>query len=213
MTKKLVLVGGGGHARSCIGVIESQHEYSIYGLIDTKLSKGERVLEYPVLGGNELIPELAKQQDLYFLITVGQVKSAEVRVRLFELLESSNATVVPAIVAETAFVSPYSSLGKGTIVMQHVTLNAAAHVGQNVILNNHCLVEHDCRVGNHSHISTGAILNGHCEIGDRVFIGSGAVLTHGVTVASDVIIGAGSVVINSITEPGTYAGNPVKKIN
>jgi len=33
-----------------------------------------------------------------------------------------------------------------------------------------------------------------------------------VTVCDDVVIGAGAVVTKDITEPGTYVGNPAKKI-
>ena len=31
---KIVLVGGGGHARSCIDVIEMENKFSIAGIVD-----------------------------------------------------------------------------------------------------------------------------------------------------------------------------------
>lgn len=208
---KLVLIGAGGHAKSCLGVIESSGQYDVLGFIETKFAKGEKILGYPVLGGNEEIANLAKD-DVHFFIGVGQVKSPDVRVRLFELLQGLSANIIPVIKAHTAFVSQHAVIGKGTIVMHHATANTDSRIGSNVILNNHCLIEHDCVVGDHTHISTGALVNGGCTVGDRVFIGSGSVLVQGITVASDVIIGAGSVVISSIAEAGTYAGNPAKKI-
>ena len=48
-------------------------------------------------------------------------------------------------------------------------------------------------------------------IGDNVSIGSNATILP-VDICNDVVIGAGAVVTKNITEPGTYAGNPVKKI-
>ena len=61
-------------------------------------------------------------------------------------------------------------------------------------------------------ISTGAMINGGCQIGNRCFVGSNSTIGQGVTVCDDVVIGAGAVVIKDITEPGTYVGNPCRKI-
>ena len=46
----------------------------------------------------------------------------------------------------------------------------------------------------------------------NVFIGSNAVILPGVKIPDNTIVGAGSVVIRSIKQPGTYFGNPAKKI-
>ena len=48
-------------------------------------------------------------------------------------------------------------------------------------------------------------------IGKNVSIGSNATILP-VTICNDVVIGAGSVVTKHITKPGTYAGNPAKRI-
>ena len=48
-------------------------------------------------------------------------------------------------------------------------------------------------------------------LGDRVSIGTNATIMP-VTICDDVVIGAGSVVTKDITEPGTYAGNPARKM-
>jgi acetyltransferase-like isoleucine patch superfamily enzyme len=49
------------------------------------------------------------------------------------------------------------------------------------------------------------------HIGNRVYIGSNATLLP-VRICDDVVIGAGAVVTKHITEPGTYAGNPARRI-
>jgi acetyltransferase-like isoleucine patch superfamily enzyme len=48
-------------------------------------------------------------------------------------------------------------------------------------------------------------------LGNRVSVGSNVTLLP-VDICDDVVIGAGSVVTKSISEPGIYAGNPVKLI-
>jgi acetyltransferase-like isoleucine patch superfamily enzyme len=48
-------------------------------------------------------------------------------------------------------------------------------------------------------------------VGDNVSIGSNATILP-VEICNNVIIGAGAVVTKNIVEPGTYAGNPARKI-
>jgi acetyltransferase-like isoleucine patch superfamily enzyme len=48
-------------------------------------------------------------------------------------------------------------------------------------------------------------------MGNRVSIGSNATILP-VRIVDDVIIGAGAVVTRDITEPGTYAGNPARRL-
>ena len=40
--KKIILIGGGGHALSCIDVIEHEKKFKIIGIIDKKLKKGKK---------------------------------------------------------------------------------------------------------------------------------------------------------------------------
>ena len=36
--KKLILIGAGGHCKSCIDVIENQNKFKVEGLIDNQLN-------------------------------------------------------------------------------------------------------------------------------------------------------------------------------
>ena len=112
------------------------------------------------------------------------------------------------IVASTAHVSHYATLGEGTVVMHQAVVNAGAKIGENCIINTFCNMEHDAVIGDQCHISTGTMVNGDCKVGGRVFIGSQSVLANGIIVGEEIIVGAGSVVRKSISEKGVYAGNP-----
>lgn len=202
----LILVGGGGHCKSCIDVIEQEGKYAIQGIIDEKEKPGQTILNYPVIGNDSMLKELIDKGN-YFLITIGQIKSAAIRVRLFELLKSAGAKLA-TIISPTAHVSVHAVLQEGSIVMHGVIISAGTKIGSNVIINTNSLIEHDAEIANHVHISTAAVINGSVKIGREVFIGSNSVLINNIEVAGKAVIGAGSVVVNSITEPGTYAGNP-----
>lgn len=202
--KNLILIGGGGHCKSVIDVAESAG-YNILGILDMPEEVGKPVLDYTVIGTDDDIPQYADKAE--FIITVGFIKNPSIRVRIFDKVKQAGGKL-STIVASTAHVSRYATLGEGTVVMHQAVVNAGAKIGENCIINTFCNIEHDAVIGAQCHISTGTMVNGDCKVGERVFIGSQSVLANGITVGEDIIVGAGSVVRKSISEKGVYAGNP-----
>ena len=200
MTKpSLILIGAGGHARSCIDVIEQQGQYQIAGLIGMPDEVHTQHLGYAVIGTDSNLPELAKTYQ-YALITVGQIHTAEHRILLYQQAIQLGFQL-PIIIAPTAHVSRHATLGEGSIVMHGAIVNAGARVGNNCIINNSALIEHDAKIGNHSHIATGAIVNGGVSVGSESFIGSGVVTKQYISIGNNCAIGAG-VTLKSDVESG-----------
>lgn len=210
-SQKLVLIGGGGHCKSCIDVINQNSCYEIVGILDQAVLLGDTVLGHEIIGTDNDILRYVRE-GCHFLITIGQIKTGSIRKKIFEFL-SENKAQLATIVSPKAYVSEYASVGKGTIVMHGCVINAGAKIGDNCILNTGCNIEHDAIVGNHSHVSTLAVVNGDSNIGDEVFIGSNSTISNQIKICDNVVIGAGAVVINNINFPGIYVGNPVKKIH
>ena len=188
----LVLIGAGGHANSCIDVIEQHGLYQIVGLIGTQEEMHEHRLGYSVIGSDHDLAELAKTVQ-YALIAMGQIKTPEHRIRLYEKALRLGFQL-PTIVAPSAYVSRHAVLGSGTIVMHGAIVNAGARVGDNCIINTRSLVEHDGAIAHHCHISTSAVINGNAMIGSGSFIGSRAVVKEGVSIGTNCLVGMGSVV-------------------
>lgn len=202
--RQLIMVGGGGHCRSLIDVAESAG-YSVLGVLDLQENVGKEFLSTRVIGTDDDIPAFVDQAE--FVIAVGSIKDPSTRIRLFERVKAAGGKLA-TIIASTARVSKYATLGEGTIVMHHALVNAGAKVGSNVILNSFADIEHDSVIGDHCHVSTGAIVNGGCRVGSACFVGSGAVLVQGINVGEGIVIGAGSLVVGNISTKGVYAGNP-----
>ena len=196
MTKpKIVLVGAGGHCRSCIDVIEQDGRFEILGIVDREGSDGsDTVLGYPRVGSDADLPALRKECG-HALVTIGQIRSVAVRIRLFEDLKAAGFEL-PVIISPLAYVSRHARVGEGTVVMHQAVVNAAAKVGSNCILNTRCLVEHDARIGDHVHVSTGAVINGGSSVGNSSFLGSGATVIHGVTLPERSFVRAGKLVVS-----------------
>jgi len=193
---KIILIGAGGHARSCIDVIQSNNHYEIGGLIEKDDGLIDHNLGYPVIGTDDDLEKL-RQKYSHALVTVGQLNSSKIRIKLYELLSDLNF-VLPVIISSKAYVSKTAKIGKGTIVMHGAIVNANALIGANCILNNKALIEHDAVIGDHCHISTGAIINGEVTVGNESFIGSGAVTKQTISIGRNCVIGAGSVIKSDI---------------
>lgn len=189
---KLILIGGGGHCKSCIDVIESTKSFDIVGVLDTKEKIGQKVLNYEIIGGDEDI-ERYVNEGYSFLITIGQIKTADLRVKIFENIKALNAKIA-TIVSPLAYVSKHAEISEGTIVLHHAIINAGAKVGKNCIINTKSLIEHDAVVKDHCHISTGAIVNGESVINEKSFIGSNSTVVQCISVSAGSFINAGKLV-------------------
>lgn len=202
MTKTpILLAGAGGHARACIDVLEQEGRYAVHGLVGLPPEIGTTILTYAVVGSDADFAELLSHCR-NALVTVGQIKSAEPRMRLFRLLEQAGYAL-PSIVSPHAYVSRHAKIGAGTIVMHGAVVNAGAVVGCNCIINSQALVEHDTVVGDHCHVSTSAAVNSGVTIGAGTFVGSGASVRQTITIGERCVIGMGQRVLRDCA-PGTW---------
>jgi len=202
-----LLVGAGGHARACIDVIEQEGRFAVAGLAGLPHEVGTQVFGYPIRGTDADLPALLGDC-AHALISIGQIKTPEPRMRLFDLLEQSGY-VLPAIVSPRAYVSPHATVGAGTIVMHGAVVNAGAVVGRNCIINSQCLVEHDTVIADHCHIATAATINGGAHIGAGTFIGSNSSVRHCVNIGERCLIDMGQRVLVDC-EAGTCMLAPKK---
>jgi len=191
--KSIVLIGGGGHCKSVIDVIEQEGQFKIVGIVDKTELLGSNILGYSVIGNDSDLDGLAKKYQ-YALITVGQIKSPSLRIKLFDLATKAGFTL-PSIISPNAYVSKHSSIGNGVVVMHDAIVNASVSIGDNCIINSQALVEHDCAISKHCHISTNATINGGVAVKLGCFIGSGAIIKESTTIGKNSFIKAGSLVI------------------
>ena len=196
MKKRLLLLGDGGHCRSCIDTIESQGSYEIVGVVQPANDSRNGVLGYPIVGCDDDLPALLTETPAA-IITVGQIKTPDTRTRLFDLLKTLKAEL-PVIKSPFSYCSPRAVVGEGTILLHGGVVNAYAEIGANCIINSMALIEHDVKIANHCHIATGARVNGGVVIGQGSFIGSGCVIREGVRIGERSVIAAGEIVFKDI---------------
>jgi sugar O-acyltransferase (sialic acid O-acetyltransferase NeuD family) len=198
---KLILLGAGGHCESVIDIIESLPNYKIHGILDPiyEENKPLQVLGYCILGNDDRINEFVKS-GFEFVITVGQIKSADIRKKLF-------------IISKHAYVSKHSSIGEGTIIMNSSVINSNSNIGKANIVNTFSNIEHGCIIGDFNHISTRVTINGGVNIGNEVFLGSGSIVNENVIINNNVIVGSGSIIRKNVHSNSVAFGNPLKVVN
>lgn len=207
---KVIVIGGGGHAKSTIDVILSNKHYEIIGILDNQLSLNEKILGLPVIGNDDDIERLINEGNINFVLGIGFLGKGCVREKLFDKIKKAGG-IFPVIQSSFSVVSPFAIIDEATVIYHNAVVNAGAQIGKGCIINTSCIIEHDAHIGNFSHVSTHATINGDVALGSECFIGSNAVINHGLSIASNSIVGSGAVINKSITQ-GIWVGIPAKKL-
>lgn len=207
--KKIIIIGGGGHAKVLISIIKKLKEYEIIGYTDFTDYGDISGVKY--LGNDELLSEFYRKGITNAALGIGQVKLTNKRVNVTNNIKSIGFDF-PVIISPNAIINEQVNIGEGTQILDGAIINSGSKIGKQSIINTNAIIEHDCEVGDYCHVATGAILSGGVKLGDLTMVGSGAVIVQYKSIISNCLIGTGGVVINDITESGTYVGNPVRRI-
>jgi len=205
--EKVRIIGCGGHARSVADVlIDNQEDISLV-FFDKNAKSDEKILErngvgYPVYPISQI-----NIDDCDYFFAIGDNKCRQDIVKKLDL-----AGMATTIISNKSYVSKYADIGCGVFVAEGAHIGPDAKVGNYTIINTSAVIEHEVSVGDFSHISVNSTVCGRCSIGNNVFIGAGAVVKDKLSICDNVIVGANAVVIKDIVIPGTYVGNPLRKI-
>lgn len=207
---EILVLGGGGHAKVLISVLKKAG-WRVLGYVDQR-DRGT-VLGAERLGGDEVLPELRRRHPrCAAALGIGKIDAASgFRLRLLDRLEELGFEL-PPIVSPQAVVNEEVVLGAGTVVFDGAVVNSGTVAGRGCILNSNSTVEHDCRLGDNVHIAPGVTLSGSVVLGDHGMVGTGASIIQGMCLAAGCLVGAGAVVVKDLAEPGTYVGNPARRL-
>jgi acetyltransferase-like isoleucine patch superfamily enzyme len=119
-------------------------------------------------------------------------------------------------IADDCFIGPFTEIQKDVSIGKGCKIQSHSFICSLVTIGDDCFIGHGVMFINDAFSSGGPARGNQSKwkptrIGNHVFIGSNATILP-VEICDNVVIGAGSVVTKNITEPGTYAGNPAKKI-
>ena len=192
----MYLYGASGHAKVIADILQSQGK-QLTGMIDDNPAIDE-LLGYAVIHGMENPSPV--------IVSIGDNRTRR------EVVEKLQDVEFETAVHTSAVVSPQTTIGEGTVVMQGAIIQSSVVAGKHCIINTGASVDHDCKMGDYVHISPHATLCGNVTVGEGTWIGAGAVVIPGIKIGKWSVVGAGSVVIEDIADNVLVVGNPARII-
>lgn len=119
-------------------------------------------------------------------------------------------------IGNNCFIGPFVEIQKNSVIGNDTKIQSHSFICELVNIGNNCFIGHGVMFINDL-FSDGGPAGGDQSkwkstiIGNHVSIGSNATILP-VNICDNVVIGAGAVVTKDIINPGTYIGNPAKKL-
>ena len=206
MKDKLIIIGASGHGKVVADIAIKMNKWqNITFLDDDESIKTSMGLE--VIG--KTADAFTYKEEADFFVAIG---NNAVRERVKENLIEEGLNVV-SLIHPSAVIGTDVEIGIGTAVMAGVIINSSSRIGKGCIINTSSSLDHDNVIEDYVHISPGVRSAGSVGIGKGTWLGIGSVVSNNVNICSGCKVGAGAVVVKDITEPGTYVGVPVRKID
>ena len=175
--RRVVMLGGGGHAKMCIDIMKQMKTYEIIGIVDRNIKMGTKVMGIPVI---------AKDRDIDFkrlyndgiklsVIGIGAAKDHSMRDKVYKKLKKFGF-YLPNIIHPKASIEASVIMGEGNQFMANAILGSEVKIQNNCIINSGAIVSHDSVLENNVHIAPGAILAGGVFVGENSLIGMGSTI-------------------------------------
>ena len=197
-TTKIILNGGGGHAKVVLDVLLS-HGIIVPAIVDEKFT-GDL---YGVPRMKEYDPSF--EPDACFIIAIGD---NAIRKRVVESTKHRFANAIH----NSAIISSKVTIGLGNMILHGAIVQAQTKIGNHVIINTGAQVDHDCVVEDYAHIAPGVVLCGSVSVGEGTLVGAGSTVIPGKKIGKWATIGAGAVVVSDIPDFAIAVGNPARII-
>lgn len=209
MSKDVVIIGAGGHAKVIADIIIKSGD-NLLGFLDDNKEIGTVIIKntnYAVIGKIEdSIKIYEKNSNVSFIIGIGNNQIRKI------IAEKYNNLNYYTAIHPSAQIAMDVDIEAGTTIMASACINTSAKIGKHCIINTASIVEHDNLISDFVHLSPNVTSCGTVTIGKLSHIGAGTTIKNNINITTECIIGAGTVVVKDIEEKGTYVGLPAKKI-
>ncbi len=209
LMNSIILLGGGGHAKVLIDLINQRNDYQITGILDPDLEVGMQIKGVSVLGTDAELSELHDQGIRNVAIAVGSVKCNLLRKTLFDQSRKVGFEI-PALMHPRSLVSADVKISDGVQIMAGAIIQTDSTLGEGAVINTGVQVDHDCCIGSQVFLSPGVVLSGGVTVGDNAFLGAGAVVIQGVTIGENAVVAAGAVVVQDVANGALVKGVPAR---
>jgi sugar O-acyltransferase (sialic acid O-acetyltransferase NeuD family) len=206
---ELLLIAPSGLAREVLGTVRSGGRYDVVGFLDDEEMYGMEVDGAPVLGR---IHDAVHFTHAFMLVCLdsGRPRQAVVE-RLSALGIGINrfATVIDPSVR----IPEGCRIGRGSILLQNVTLTASVTLGSHVVAMPGVTFTHDDVVADYATFAAGTSLGGNVRIGHAAYLGMNSSVRERTSIGSYATIGMGAAVLSDVPDGETWIGVPAHPVD
>ena len=206
MSRKLLLLGGGGHCRSVADCALSSGLFDNIGIVDFVEAS---CLGISTVGTDDDLQKLHDEGWTDAFVTVGSIGDTVLRRKLYKKIKDAGFKV-PVIADPSAVIARGTSIGEGSFIGKRVVVNSGVSAGDCCIINTGAVVEHDCAIGSFAHLGPGSVLCGEVKVGEDSHVGAGSTVIQQVCIGKGVLVGAGSVVTKDLPDGVKAYGDPCR---
>jgi sugar O-acyltransferase (sialic acid O-acetyltransferase NeuD family) len=205
----LLLVGAGGLARECLAALRSDLDPRPVLVLDDNSDLWGTTLDgAPVVGG---LAEVKQHEGFEVVVCAGRGGTRQALVaRLTELGVQPHR--YGRVRHPSVDIPRNCRVGRGSILLAHVTLTAAATVGRHVVVMPNVTITHDDDIDDFATLDAGVALGGGVRIGTGAYLGIGSSVGRSLTVGAGATLGMGSVLLRDLPAGQTWVGVPARGV-
>lgn len=207
--KDIVILGTGNV--DIIRLIEEinseKKKFNIIGFLDKDDSlKGTTILNYPVLGNDDLLLGEFKNVSVVNNIMKSPALHCEISTKLVVKYDIND---FPNIIHPSINLK-YTSVGYGNVIYKGVEVATKVKLGNFNIIYPSTNIGHETVVGNNNLFALNVTIGARCRIGNNILFGNSSTISLNLIVGDNAEIGVGSVVVDNVRENSKLLGNPAQ---
>jgi sugar O-acyltransferase (sialic acid O-acetyltransferase NeuD family) len=190
--QRLLIIGGGlGAVQVLDSLSRIEHQRATAIVDDNPDLSGKTLMGVPILGGQESVEALFKQ-NLFDAAVVSVSTSIAFRQKMGDKLGQLNIPMAN-IIDPSSRVQRNAVLGVGNVILAYCHIGACTIIGNGIFFSPYVDVEHHCVVGDFCTFGPGVMMSSLVTIGARVKFGTGIFIEPKLAIGHDSIIGSGAI--------------------
>ncbi|MDE2428577.1 MAG: acetyltransferase [Burkholderiales bacterium] len=187
-TKKLLIVGAGGHGHCVAEVASESGVFEVIGFLDDAFTTQKTAHAYPLIGKVADFKKCLGKFDSIFVAIGNNV----LRERLSSEFIKNDLTI-ENIIHPSAVVSSQAKMGWGCVVFAGAVIGVRAALGNGVIVNSGAVIEHDASIHDFGHMGINTSLASASVLGHGAWMQPGSILGHGSHLPAGAVLSPGAV--------------------
>ncbi|MET1087932.1 MAG: acetyltransferase [Arthrobacter sp.] len=207
---ELLLISASGLAREVLATVRSSGRYDVVGFLDDDKEMSRIELDgAPVLG---TIDDAVRYTHAFFLVCVDSGRPRQTVVERLSAMGIGTDRYA-TLIDPTVRMPDGCRIGRGSILLQNVTLTTSVTLGAHVVAMPGVTFTHDDIVDDYATFAAGTSLGGGVRIGRAAHLGMNSSVRERTSVGAYATVGMGAAVFSNVPDGETWVGVPAHEMD